>query len=127
MNENPLNQIEEMQKARILRDFTVPETLRAADPKLPTVITMKQLSAAEELMASKLGRNDYMAAQYAATKLSIVELDGKSVSLKDTALERFWEAASPKLRALLMTAYTTVSSPSKEEEDSFLKSMAVRV
>jgi hypothetical protein len=126
---NPLQAIESVKASRLIRQYTLPESLRSDDPSVPRpkTIGMRQLSAEEELMASKIGRVDYMRAQYAATKLSIVEFDGKPIDHGTSALDIFWERSDPKVRSLLLQAYNRLSSPSKEEEDGFFESETAKV
>jgi hypothetical protein len=120
------DQIDAIRRSRVVHDCTIPETLRG-DGVTPKKITLQQLSAEQELMASRLGRDQYLKSQYAAVKLSIVEMDGKPADHTNGGVDAFWDRTSPKVRALLLTAHNKLSSPSKEEEDSFLKSMTVRV
>lgn len=129
MSANPLQAMETVRSSRVIRQYTLPESSRGGDPAVPhpKTIGMRQLTASEEEMASKLGRLDYMRAQYAATKLSIVSFDDKPVSYGDAALDVFWERSDPKIRSLLLQAYGRLSSPSKEEEDSFFESETVKV
>jgi len=127
MESNPLKQFDEVKKHRVVREFTLPESLIGKDSIGPRKVALRQLSADEELMASKIGRFDIMRAQYAAAKLSIVELDGKPVHYADTVLEAFWERSDPRVRSLLLQAYNRLSSPTKEEEEDFFGSEVVKV
>lgn len=112
--------------ARAVHTFTVPESLRNGNDPNPAKIGMQQLNADQELMASKSGKFDYMKAQYAACKLSIVEFDGKRLP-PDETVDVFWDKADPKLRSLLLQAYNKLSSPSDEEDAAFFKSEEVKV
>jgi hypothetical protein len=124
---SPLQQVEDIKQLRVIRELTFPDSLRKADSALPATISMKQLSADEELMASKLGRGEYIRSQYAAIKLSIVALGGKPVNYSSTELEVFWERCSPKVRTLLMDWYVKETTPLREETDAFFKSQVVKV
>jgi hypothetical protein len=114
--------------AKAIHTYTIPESLRSAPngSPSPTKIGMQQLNADQELMASKTGRFDYMKAQYAAAKLSIVEFDGRKVD-PDGTVDIWWDKADPKLRSLVLQAYNKLSSPSTEEDESFFGSEEMKV
>lgn len=106
--------------------YTVPESMRDAS-KQPAKVSFRQLTADEELTASKAGKFDVMRSQYEAVKLSIVAVDGKPVSVADGTVDSFWEHADPRLRSLLIDAYNRLSSPTREESASFFKSAQIEV
>ena len=112
---------------RIVFEYNIPESLGGGKGGVPQKVSMTQLTAEQELQASKIGRFDMMKSQYVATKLSIVEMDGKPSDQADGGLDSFWERCDPRVRSLLLQAYNRVSSPSKEEEESFFGSEVVRV
>jgi hypothetical protein len=107
-----------------IHTFTIPATLRNGGPGK---VGLRQLTADQELMASKVGRFDVMKTQYEAAKLAIAEFDGKPANYADGDVDKFWEGGGPKLRALLLQAYNHMASPSTEEEASFLSSEAISV
>jgi len=112
---------------RVVYEYKIPESLGGGKNGIPCKVALVQLTAEQELMASKIGRFDMMKSQYVATKLSIVEMDGKPSDQADGGLDSFWERCDPRVRSLLLQAYNRVSSPSKEEEESFFGSEVVRV
>lgn len=128
---NPIEQQMSAQAALISAretiTYTIPESLRDSETKRPSNVTMRALTADEELTASRLGRFDVMKSQYAATKLSIVALDGAPVSTADGSTDAFWERSDPRLRSLILQAYNKLSSPTQAEEDAFFKSATARV
>ena len=114
--------------SKAIHTYTIPESLRNGSNGAanPSRVGMQQLNADQELMASKSGKFDYMKAQYAAAKLSIVEFDGARV-LPDGTVDIWWDKADPKLRSLILQAYNKLSSPSAEEDTTFFGSEEVRV
>lgn len=112
--------IEDARAAREVHRFTIPPELRK--DLSPTKIGLRLLTAEQELMASKQGKFDVNRINYAAAKLSIIEFDGKYVDNGDSAIDLFWERADPKVRSLILQACTKMSSPTKEQEDSFFAS-----
>lgn len=105
--------------------YTIPESLRGEG--VPAKVGMVQLTAGQELTASKVGGMDYTKAQYAAAKMSIVQFDGRPVDAVNAEVDKFWERVDPRVRALILSAYNRLSSPKKEDEDSFFASEAVSV
>jgi hypothetical protein len=112
---------------RIVFEYNIPESLGGGKGGVPQKVSMTQLTAEQELQASKIGRFDMMKAQYVATKMSIVEMDGKAPDKGGGGLDSFWERCDPRLRSLLLQAYNKISSPTKEEEEGFFGSEVVRV
>lgn len=116
-----LRESEWARQSRAVYRYSIPESLRGQQ-NVPKKVGMIQLSADQELMASRVGKFDFTKAQYAATKLSIVEFDGRPVDQANAEVDKFWERVDPRVRALLVQAYTKLSSPTKEEEDAFFGS-----
>jgi hypothetical protein len=114
-------------QGRAVHTYTLPDSLRGSLPNMPKKVGLVQLTAEQELMASKIGKFDVMKSQYAATKLSIVEFDGRPVNQGEAEVDKFWERVDSRVRALLLQAYNKLSSPSKEEEDGFFSSETVQV
>lgn len=112
---------------RVAVTYKFPEPMRKAIPSCPTSVSMRALTADEELTASKLGKLDYMRSQYAAAKLAITAVGGKLVTTSDGSTDAFWEAADPKVRSLILQAYNKSCSPDQEDEDSFFGSAEVSV
>lgn len=111
-------------RGKALFKYRIPARLRTSDSgqPLPEVITMRTLSADEELQANQIGRFNLLKAQYDAAKRSIVALDGKVVSYPEGEADKFWEAAGPKVRSLILQAYNKAAAPLKEDEDAFFAS-----
>jgi hypothetical protein len=119
---NPLDSLFE-KTPKTVHTYTIPESLRNGAAK----VGMCELTADQELQASRTGRFDLLKAQYEATKLSIVLLDGKVVNRAEIELDRFWEHASPRVRSLLLQAYNRLSSPSAEETEDFFDSVVTEL
>ena len=112
---------------RAVYEYSIPESLGGGKAGIPLKVGLVQLTAEQELMASKIGRFDMTKAQYTAAKLSIVEMDGKPTDQADGGIDSFWDKCDPRVRSLMLQAYNKLSSPSKEEEESFFASEVVRV
>lgn len=110
-------------KKREVNLFTLPPSLANGVKE----IGMVTLSADEELQAFKRSKNDTAKMAAELTKTSIVEVNGKPVGLADGSVDAFWSDLDPKVRQLVLTAYSELHSPKDEEAASFLKSRKVRV
>jgi hypothetical protein len=109
--------------------YKIPEAIRkemANGYQLPEKITMKALTASDELQAHRVGRAEYMRTQYDAAKRSIVQLDGQAVSYADGDVDKFWERCGEKVRSLILQAYNKRTSPNKDDEDAFFASEEVQ-
>lgn len=122
-----LKESEWAKQGRPVHTYTIPESLRDKSGLVPAKVGMVQLTAEQELLASKLGQYQLLKAQYAATKLSIVEFDGRAVNASSAEVDKFWERVDPRVRNLLLQAYQKLATPSDDEEADFLKSEEVRV
>lgn len=111
--------------SKIQYEYEIPKSLRNGTQAAK--VTMRPLTTREEIDASKAGGFDLMKTQYEAVKRSICALDGKSASIMDGEVDKFWEEAGPKLRSLLLQAHNRLSSANMEESDSFFASEQVRV
>jgi hypothetical protein len=115
--------------SKVTFTYTIPESIRAnpgTAAELPHTVTMRALTADEELQAHKVGGSQYMKSQYDAVKRSVVALDGTPVSYADGGTEHFWAACGPKMRSLLMQAYNRLSSPEASEEADFFASVQIQ-
>ena len=101
-------------------EYTIPVSLRGEG--IPGKIGMKPLTAEQEIQASKVGGFNLMKAQYEAVKRAVAELDGKPANFADGDVDKLWDVMSPRLRALLVSAYSKMTSASEEEESSFFAS-----
>jgi hypothetical protein len=108
--------------AKTVHTYTLPEGIRNGGP---TKVGIVQLSADQELLASKMGNFNFTKTQYAAVKLSIVSFDGRPVD--HDSVESFFDGADARIRSLLLQAYNKMTSPSRDDEDSFFKSEEIQV
>ena len=109
--------------SKIVYKFTIPETLRGNHGVAS--IKMRELTSREEIDASRVGGLDFTRAQFEATKRSICMLDSRPVSIAGDEIDRFWEDAGPRLRALLISAFNRLHSVTQEESKDFFASQEV--
>lgn len=109
---------------RPVHTFVIPKSLGTPF----TSIGLVELETGEELMAAKRAGTEPMGLAYALTKQCIVEItdEGTSaprqVSLADATVDEVWQRGGPKLRQLLLQAYSLLHTPADEDEQDFLKS-----
>ena len=109
---------------RAVHTFDVPKSLGAPYSSIGLV----ELETGEELMAAKRAGTEPMGLAYELTKQSIAEVTDagasapRSVSLADATTDEVWRRGGPKLRQLLLQAYSLLHTPGDEAEQDFLKS-----
>jgi hypothetical protein len=90
-------------------------------------VGLVELTAGEEKQSGRRGGNDAACVAMELTKAALAEVDGVKVGLTDGTADIAWDKLGPKGRSLVMDAFNHLSSPSKEEADSFQASHRVRV
>ena len=108
---------------RTIHVFEIPAAL-GGDIRSVGVV---ELTAAEELMAAKRVRTDPAAYTFQMAKAALARVNNEPVSLADGSADKAWERMGPKVRALVVTAWNTVSQPSEDEVSGFLGSQKVQV
>lgn len=109
----------------VITSYIIPKALQRDG--VAKKIGMRELTVDEELRCSKLGRGEYMKAQFEAVKTSICMLDDKPVDNSAGVVDVFYGKIGPKVRTLLLKKYIDTTTASTEEEDDFFKSEQVRV
>jgi len=112
-------------EARPVYVFKIPEKLSAA-------VGIKQLgmvalTGEEELAAFARGKKDNAKLAAELAKTSLVECDGKPLSLGDGSVDTFWKTSDPRIRHLITTAYTKIHAVEDDDESDFLSSQEVRL
>lgn len=92
-----------------------------------TSVTLVELTAEEELQATRRARGDVVRVAYELAKQCLVAVDGKHIGLEDGTVDEAWAKMGPKLRTLIMTAYAELHTPAESDAGNFLKSRRVRL
>lgn len=119
------DKVNEKAKMRPIFRFDVPEGL--AKTTGIKKLGLHQLTASEELMATKRARNDTHRLAYELAKQALVEIDGKPITLGDGSADTAWGDMHPKIRTLAVAAFGELHSPEEDEIAGFLKSQTVHV
>jgi hypothetical protein len=106
--------------------FSIPEKLQADCGGAKSMV-LKELTAQDELMASKRASGDAFALAFELAKQSLVELDGEKVNVFDHTIDLAFGKLGPKGRSLVLSAYSKIHSPQNDDIESFLGSREVRV
>lgn len=114
-----------VEKGRPLYEYTIPETL--AGKFGVKSVGLVELTAEEEIFATKRSRNDVVRLGFELAKESLRTVDGKPVSTTDGSADRAWQLMHPKIRQLVVGAYGDIHNPSDQEAAVFRKSLQVRV
>lgn len=104
--------------------YQVPPKL-AAESEVSSV-TLVHLTAAEELAAAKrAGGTDPLRLGSELAKAALHGLNGKALSHANSEKEIAWHKLHPKLRSLVLQAYSKLHAPESEDVDAFLSSEVV--
>lgn len=104
--------------------YKVPSKL-AAESEVESV-TLVHLTAAEELAAAKrAGGTDALRLGSELAKAALHGLNGKVLSHANSEKEIAWHKLHPKLRSLVLQAYSKLHSPETEDVESFLSSEVI--
>ena len=104
--------------------YQVPPKL-AAESEVASV-TLVHLTAAEELAAAKrAGGTDPLRLGSELAKAALHGLNGKTLSHANSEKEIAWHKLHPKLRSLVLQAYSKLHAPESEDVDAFLSSEVV--
>ena len=109
--------------ARPTFTYEIPARL-AAEAGIKSV-TLVHLTAAEELAAAKRGGSDAMRLAQELSKAALWGLNGKQLSHANSEKEAAWHELHPKVRALVLQAYSKLHSPESEDVESFLASEVI--
>lgn len=104
--------------------FEIPETL--AEETGVTEIGIVTLNSDEELACFKRSKGDNAKLATELAKQALVEANGKPLTGADGSVDSFWKTLDPRLRQLVLTAYTELHGATEEDTQSFLKSRKQR-
>ena len=111
---------------RARHTFTIPpELFKEVGGDVQTV-TLVELTADEEMMAAKRIQGEAVRLPFECAKESLRAVNGQPVSMGDGSCDRIWNKMNPRVRTLVITAYSRLHQPGKYTED-FLASAAVQV
>lgn len=108
---------------REVHTFYVPEKVGGNIKSVGLV----ELTAEEELMASKRSKGDFTRLAYEMAKISLAEMNGKPLSQLDGSIDNAWSSMSSGVRRLVMTGFNKIHELPEGAEDDFLKSQQTRV
>ena len=107
--------------SRPIYTYQIPTKL-AAEAEVSSV-TLVHLTAAEELAAAKRAGPLRLGSELA--KAALHSLNGKVLSVVNNEKEQAWHKLHPKLRSLVLQAYSKLHAPESEDVESFLASEVV--
>jgi len=119
-----LDQLTEVQQRPVI-SFTLPA--KVASEAGFTTVGLVELTAGEELMATKRCGNDPIRLAFELAKESLRVLDGRRVSTGDGTADQAWEKMHPRARNLIVRAFGEVHNPSMDDVVGFLASRQTTV
>ncbi len=88
-------------------------------------LTLVQLTAEEEIMATNRARNDQIRLAWELVKESVYAVNDQRTTSADGSIDKAWAGLHPRVRNLLMNAFNDLHNPTKEDAASFLGSRQV--
>jgi hypothetical protein len=108
--------------------YAVPDKLRRKVLNMEvTSITVGELSAMDELRCAQAARGDATVLAFQLAMASLRAINDKPVSPANGTQEQAWSEMGPKLRNLVMAAYSEINNADREVSEDFLKSRRVTV
>lgn len=111
-------------KSRPVFTYVIPPKLHRYGIKTVGLI---ELTANEELMATRRSAMSPMALAAELAKESLRKVDSKSVSTTDGTADFAFNTMHPKIRTLVMSAYNLLHNPDGDDTKGFLDSQEMSV
>lgn len=115
----PNNIIQPVQHQRPIHNFKIPERLQTYGIES---LGMVELTANEEIAATKRSNNNAMQLAYELAKESLRMVNGKRVATHDGTADTAFNNMHPMVRTLVAQAYSAIHSPKDEDSKDFLSS-----
>lgn len=109
---------------RAIYRFDVPESLRRYGIQQMGLV---ELNAREEIMAAKRAGNQPLQLAFELARECLREIDKVPVSTGDGTADSVFDNMHPKIRTLLVSAYSELHNPSDVDTTAFLASREMRV
>lgn len=110
--------------ARVVYEYDVPASIGGEEIKSVGVV---ELSAEEELQATRRARGDAIRLAFELAKTSLHEVNGVKLNHADGSADKTWNDMPPKLRNLVLQAYTELHSPEDDAALVFKASRKIKV
>lgn len=111
--------------SRVKWTYKLPPAI-AKDTEIESV-SLVELTAAEEMMATKRAMNDPIRLAWEMPKESLRAVNGSPLSAADGTIDKVWESMHPKVRSFVMAAYNQLHNPPAEDVSVFLLSRQAEV
>lgn len=110
---------------RVVHTFDMPE--RIARLTGIKSVGLVELTAEEEMEATKEGGMSAAKTGWSLIRMSLKEVNGRKVYAHDLSQDKAWEQMGPVGRTLVTTAYGELNNPVGDETATFLKSRRTTV
>jgi hypothetical protein len=112
-----------VKSARTVHTFTLPDSVLGEVRSVGLV----ELTAEEELMATKRARGDHFRLAYELAKQALATVNGARVGVADGSADAAWQGMHPKVRNMVLAAYMQLHTPDEGSTADFLKTVTVQV
>lgn len=108
--------------------YMVPATMQmSSSGRKFESLGIRELEPADEMMATQRAAGSGIRLAFELALQSLVFVNGKRVTLADGTADLAWKEMGPKLRNLVMSAYSQMAAASNEEVAAFLGSRKITV
>jgi len=90
-------------------------------------VMLVELTAGEEMMATKRAHNDPIRLAWELPKESLRAVNGVEMTSADGSRDKMWESMHPKARSFVMRAYNKLHNPEEPDIELFLASQLAEV
>lgn len=111
-------------KKRPLFVFQIPDNLLEEADGIKSVGII-ELRPREEMMASRRAQNDGARLAFELAREALRRVNDRAVSTGDGSTDTVFDNLHPKIRTLIVTAYSSVNTPKDEQVATFLQSRQV--
>lgn len=110
-------------QGRVVVTYEIPANLqKTSRGVIVTSIGVAELTSLDEIEAAKRSRGDTTRLAFELAMQCLAEVNGKAVSMGDGGVETAWLAIGPKLRNLVMSAYSEINQAGGDDLKGFLGS-----
>mgnify|MGYP005615287627 CR=1 FL=1 len=110
-------------QGRVVVTYEIPARLqKTARGITVTSIGIAELTPLDEIEAAKRSRGDTTRLAFELAMQSFAEVNGRPVSAGDGGVETAWTQVGPKIRNLVMTAYSELNQAGGSDVQDFLGS-----
>jgi hypothetical protein len=108
---------------KVVYQYNVPEKVGRGEIQ---TVGLVELTAEDELEASRMSKSDTSKMAFELAKRSLVEVNGERLK-PGVETERTWNRMPAKVRSLVLQGYVQIHTPQDEDTSDFLESRMAKI